>query len=158
MADSKGVCGECTACCDVFPVPDLNKAANEKCIHCDAGCTIYGDRPSVCSVFECAYLQSTAPTTVRPDNCGVIFEKVSDRIFFGTVFKTPTRAAIDQTHSFINQGFTVVLASNTGRFQKTHLAPGHDADEIRVEFLAYVKEAMKSGDLRNRPSSSSDRI
>ena len=134
-------CGECTACCITLPVDALSKPANEMCVHCDGGCTIYEDRPQDCSLFECAYLQSTAQIELRPDNCGIIFEKLTDKIFFGTVFKQPTKAAVEQVHSFIDQGFSVVLVSNIKRFPlKIHVAPGHDEGEIRSELFEYLEE------------------
>tara|TARA_R110002126_G_scaffold14054_1_gene59779 strand:+ start:921 stop:1265 length:345 start_codon:yes stop_codon:yes gene_type:complete len=110
------------------------------CVHCDAGCIIYEDRPKDCSLFHCAYLQSTAPIGLRPDNCGIIFERLTDRIFLGTVFQEPTKVAVKQVHAFVDQGFSVVLVSNTKRFPlKTHVAPGHDESEIQAELLEYLE-------------------
>ena len=53
-------CGTCTLCCKLLGIPELDKARNEWCRHCDIGrgCRIYGERPSACREFYCAYLTS----------------------------------------------------------------------------------------------------
>ena len=143
MVTTNNSCGDCTACCDLFPVDELGKTMNEKCVHCEGGCTIYVDRPRSCSLFECAYLQSSAPESLRPDNCGVIYEKLSDRLFFGTAFRVATEQGVAQARAFVAQGFSVVVASSTGRFQpRVYIAEGHDENEIRDEFFGRVKAVV----------------
>jgi hypothetical protein len=138
-------CGECTACCDLFPVEALEKAENEKCIHCDGGCTIYDERPQACINFNCAYLQSTASVELRPDKCGVVFEKISDRIFYGVIFKRPTKKVSSQVSSFLSQGYSVFMATNTKlRPTVEYFAEGHDEEDIRSEFLGYLTKSMEA--------------
>ncbi|HEX2591606.1 MAG TPA: hypothetical protein VHL34_08930 [Rhizomicrobium sp.] len=52
-------CGDCTLCCKVLRVADLDKPAGTWCEHCDTGkgCRIYADRPGSCRSFMCSYLQ-----------------------------------------------------------------------------------------------------
>jgi len=58
MAVTGRQCGECTLCCKVFTVAELNKPAGRWCEHCSVGkgCNIYPDRPAACSGFNCSWL------------------------------------------------------------------------------------------------------
>lgn len=51
-------CGDCTLCCKVMEIPELQKPRGLWCVHCKAGsgCTVYSERPNVCRDFYCAYL------------------------------------------------------------------------------------------------------
>lgn len=105
-------CGECTVCCTLLPVKWLNKPAGESCIHCQGGCTIHDVKPAECSDFECAWLQSNVDNPdLRPDRCGIIFEKTTDGDMFGTVVSSErvSDTARRQLHDFVAQGYTVRL-------------------------------------------------
>ena len=130
-------CGECTLCCDLFPVNWLNKPLLKKCIFCDKGCTIHSDKPAECTDFDCAYAQGkNVPLELRPDKCGIIFEKWSDKIFYGTVVPDMkvTDYAMKQINGFNKQGFSVILASIKERDNILFLADGHIEKQIKVEF------------------------
>src|SRR5215475_5296431 len=52
-------CGECSACCKLLAVPEINKPPHQWCKHCRpgrGGCLIYDRRPTICRVFACAWL------------------------------------------------------------------------------------------------------
>jgi len=69
-------CGECTECCAVFEIEEINKPKHKLCAHCTSkGCSIYESRPEVCQTFECAYLNSDWKKELRPDKSGVIIAK-----------------------------------------------------------------------------------
>jgi len=53
-------CGECTMCCKVMGIEELEKPAGTWCTHCTTGrgCSIYDRRPAECRAFVCAWLQS----------------------------------------------------------------------------------------------------
>ena len=143
---SKGECGECTVCCTLSVVKELNKEAGETCKHCDKGCTIYGKHPQECKDFECAYLESgTTNVSLRPDNCDVMFFRKTDRIFVGAVVpdKSVTDIARDQVEAFKQQGFSVVMLK---LFKQPHieLASGHSKEEIWRE---YVNSLMEYGNV-----------
>jgi len=57
-----------------------------------------------------------ASTDLRPDNCGVIFEKMTDNIFVGTKEKhTPISAVVmKQIQVFANEGVSVLINSLGG--------------------------------------------
>jgi hypothetical protein len=52
------ICGTCTLCCKLLPVPSLQKLAGERCKHQRAfkGCAIYKDRPWACRTLACRWL------------------------------------------------------------------------------------------------------
>lgn len=80
-------CGDCTACCTIYRVPELQKKAWVRCEHQEQnGCGIYDRRPKMCRAFECYYLQDPKnffdPKTrkkvrfsreYRPDRLGIVF-------------------------------------------------------------------------------------
>lgn len=58
-----GLCQDCTGCCIVFEVKDVNKAFGEPCKHISrtpdgAGCGIYETRPDTCQRYVCLWLDS----------------------------------------------------------------------------------------------------
>lgn len=85
-------CGDCTGCCTIVPVPQVQKAAHERCRFLAAvapfeaapragNCTIYADRPSSCRAWSCLWLvDMDLPDEARPDRCGVVFDMMADVI------------------------------------------------------------------------------
>jgi hypothetical protein len=69
-------CGECTECCTHLTIPDPPEIAHERGTPCarlgPGGCTAYDERPRVCRVFECAWLEGAGNDDARPDRSGVI--------------------------------------------------------------------------------------
>jgi hypothetical protein len=66
------VCGDCSVCCKVFPVPELDKPADTWCRHCQPGkgCGIYHQqRPKVCGDYTCMWLGSDLPENWKPNRC-----------------------------------------------------------------------------------------
>ena len=138
-------CGTCTLCCDLFPVPDLDKPAFTKCKHCkvNQGCDIYKDRPQNCRDIECAYFQmdpKRVSIKLRPDHCRIVFEKINDRIFFGTRDPNvpPTYIGAAQVKNFTFQGYSVILFHNN-KFD-IFLADGHKKEDIWKEYEDYLEK------------------
>jgi hypothetical protein len=72
MSSAPRECGECTLCCKLMTVVDLNKPAGTWCPHCTSrgGCGIYETRPQECRDFVCAWLQSDAlDEQWKPSRC-----------------------------------------------------------------------------------------
>lgn len=70
-------CGECTACCSVMKVEELDKPFYQTCQHvCATGCAIYHNRPASCRVWECGWRSGwiSGGDELRPDKLGVMFE------------------------------------------------------------------------------------
>jgi len=52
-------CGDCSLCCKLTYVAELDKPIDTWCPHCrpgHCGCTIYSDRPASCRGFVCGWL------------------------------------------------------------------------------------------------------
>lgn len=65
-------CGECTACCDVMIVPELNKPANKTCKYADGGCRMYEHRPTTCKDWNCLWISGEFRDRDRPDKSGFV--------------------------------------------------------------------------------------
>jgi len=108
-------CGECTLCCTLLPVDWMDSPAGETCQYCDNGCTIQDTKDDRCREFQCAYSQmEQVNIALRPDKCGVIFEKLDGDLVFGTV--DPDRDEyphiMGQVNNFNRSGANVVLVKN----------------------------------------------
>lgn len=56
-------CQDCTGCCTVFEVKEVDKAFGEPCKHLGPtlfgpGCQIYNERPDACKRYVCLWLDS----------------------------------------------------------------------------------------------------
>lgn len=70
---SERKCGACTACCVSLSIE--GKAAGEPCPLLRAngrGCGKYGDRPEVCQLFRCTWLNGEGDDDERPDRSGIL--------------------------------------------------------------------------------------
>ena len=73
-------CGDCKACCYSFNIAEISLKKGQLCPHIKNNigsvgcCSIFGDqlRPSVCSGFECLYLQGLFGRSERPDKTGIL--------------------------------------------------------------------------------------
>lgn len=102
-------CGGCTECCTAFPVLELDKPAWRRCEYCVGEvCIIYPTRPESCRGCECSYMQmENCGLELRPDKCGIIFEKEDSSTFVGTIVGRTTQLAKQQVREFKKQGFEV---------------------------------------------------
>ena len=135
-------CGNCTVCCTLSVVLELNKKAGEHCFNCiDHGCKIYGKHPQVCKDFECAHLQAGTNIELRPDKCGVMFWKKNERIFCGAAMPgVPiTDLALKQIASFKQQGYSVVLLKK-GDKPHIELAKEHNEKEVYKEYINLLRD------------------
>src|SRR4030067_3644515 len=70
-------CGDCTACCMVGEIPELDKPSFTLCQFAEAdkcgSCTIYPDRPQRCKDFYCMWIQGFGGDEDRPKDNGVMF-------------------------------------------------------------------------------------
>ena len=68
-------CGECRLCCNVFPLPALEKPAGVWCrLLGPGGCTVHdAGQPEVCSQYACYWLEhESLPEESRPDRIGLV--------------------------------------------------------------------------------------
>lgn len=71
------ICGDCTACCTVMGVAELNKANYQPCSHNCGSCAIYNSRPSTCRSWCCGWLLGLieGDERRRPDKLGLLFNR-----------------------------------------------------------------------------------
>lgn len=112
-------CDGCTACCDALEVDDiiLRKPAGVTCPHvCEVGCGIHESRPQGCRGFDCVYLLSDDDISMRPDKTGVIFERVTTKIYLALIKEERisdwnSELIRDYIKQLNNDGISVVVAS-----------------------------------------------
>lgn len=134
-------CAECTACCTLLPIAPIGKPVNTPCPHCDGGCSIYKTKPQTCNEFECAYIQApSVPEALRPDICGIIFYKKTERIMVGALTGSEvTDTARRQVTDFNAQGYSVVLLSVARGKPHLMLSDGHGAEDVMSEYVGALR-------------------
>ena len=68
-------CAECRSCCNVFPLPAIDKPAYEWCRNLGpAGCAVHQrGQPEVCRRYSCYWLDhEETPEEYRPDRAGLV--------------------------------------------------------------------------------------
>lgn len=69
-------CGNCTACCEGWLIGNSygnNFYPGKACVFlCDKNCTIYSNRPTVCSKYQCAWSQGLFEDWLKPTESNVI--------------------------------------------------------------------------------------
>ena len=79
MAEQPRTCGNCSLCCKVLSIIELDKPVGVWCPHAkkNAGCTIYANRPDVCVAFKCHWLEGLQELEHRPDKIhGVVASSI----------------------------------------------------------------------------------
>jgi len=108
-------CGECTLCCKLPYIPTTNSKVNEwcKCFNEDKRCNDYNNRPNECKTYLCTYAQMKhTHLDLRPDKCGVIFDKISDTLILGSTniaINNLSYLVKEQIKYFGKDGFSVAI-------------------------------------------------
>ena len=76
-------CGECTLCCTLLRVDELEKLGGTPCVHlrrapAAPGCGIYAQRPRICRAYACLWLSGGLDPADRPDRLGAVLDLVSE--------------------------------------------------------------------------------
>ena len=77
MTDGPRQCGDCSLCCKVLGIPELDKPKDEWCPNFAAGtgCRIYADRPPSCRDFVCRWLADPAMGPEwKPSVCKMVLD------------------------------------------------------------------------------------
>ena len=108
-------CNGCTACCKLLRIPWMDSPEGKYCRECepDVGCKIWEDRPEECKSFRCSYYNvKKVNENLKPQNCGVVFEKATKDIFFGTIdvdIVVLDKFVNIQITKFLEKGFSIIL-------------------------------------------------
>jgi uncharacterized protein len=84
MSDERS-CGECSLCCRLLKVPELQKPEHKMCVHFKKGigCEIHNGTmfPDSCREFMCVWRdpRSTLPLELRPDKVHAVMLPAGDR-------------------------------------------------------------------------------
>lgn len=132
-------CGECTLCCTVLRVPELDKPENTKCSNCAVGCTIYNDRPQSCVDFNCGWLQGALDEDQRPDKSHVVIETLPDESVVLALVEPGYEDVLptlnDSFSEFTERGVSVVATTK-------QVLLGKDAviDDVQRVVAQYVRD------------------
>jgi len=77
MAEAQRQCGDCSLCCKVLAIPELEKPKDQWCPNFAAGsgCRIYPDRPPSCRDFVCRWLvDPTMGPEWKPSHCKLVLD------------------------------------------------------------------------------------
>lgn len=64
-------CGDCTMCCTLLEIDELQKPRRTPCPHEHGRCSVYATRPDECRAFKCLWLAFDIPVG-RPDISGIM--------------------------------------------------------------------------------------
>jgi len=147
-------CDGCTLCCNLIAVPWMDSSPGKWCKECipGKGCNIWQTCPDKCKEYECSYRQvEKCSTDLRPDKIKILFEKVSDDIFFGLNHPdyNLTKLALKQIGAFTKQGFSVVISNHKEKDVKLFLVKGHIKNQVIQKVKQRIKEANDSTIIHN---------
>lgn len=76
-------CGDCSLCCKLLGIKELDKPKLQWCSHCSPGngCKIYQDRPQSCREFECMWLMGQWHEDFKPSKVRAFFWRPADHPF-----------------------------------------------------------------------------
>lgn len=134
----KKECDGCTMCCELLPVPQLQKPESVLCGQCEVkvGCRIHNVRPMVCRTFDCVYIQDIdMDLELRPDNCKVMFEKVTDTLYLAlelprNVGSWKSEKVLGFIKELNKKGISIIVSSFTTAPKEFLLAEGVTKEQV----------------------------
>jgi|TARA_R110000796_G_scaffold24033_1_gene68745 hypothetical protein len=140
MEKQKNICGDCTLCCDLLPIPEIKKPHSQLCGDCvlSVGCSIHSTRPESCRTFNCLYIESDESemgNSLKPNKSNVIFEKLTTNIYIAiNHYNEPTayksKLVLDFIKSLNEKGISVATTSFTNETKQIFLAEGHSEEGV----------------------------
>lgn len=128
-------CEECNLCCKLLPINDtqLTKPQGILCEHCDGGCSIYDTKPVSCTNFDCVYIEDSLDSSLRPDKIGIIFEKVTTKIYMALLEdynNWKSTEVLEYINNLNKEGTSVVITSFKTGITDIFCAPGHKKEIV----------------------------
>lgn len=67
-------CGDCSLCCTVMAVGEINKPENVKCskLTTMGRCSIYSTKPASCTSYQCLWLAGAMPEELKPSRSRIV--------------------------------------------------------------------------------------
>jgi len=99
-APTERSCGECSLCCTVLRVDELEKLGGIPCAKlgpAGQGCSIHETRPSICRRYRCLWLQGQLEDGDRPDHLGAILDLLSEGGMPRLAIREATPGAFDRS-------------------------------------------------------------
>lgn len=122
-------CKACAECCTAMEIEALDKPAGTPCPH-DVGkgtkrCALYGDpsRPQECATFSCAWREGGLPSSMRPDDTGVVVSFQNTKLGASLVMHESTEGAALKPHALPTVSKVVHLGAKHGAVVFT-MSPG----------------------------------
>lgn len=149
---NKRTCDSCTWCCYFCAVPEYNSPENKYCEHCTpgAGCSVHDSRQQVCQDFQCLWLkQDQIPEGLRPDRCGMMFEKPAyTTSYIGYTVPDSPKAYEDPDVGLLirkitEAGNSVLVCS--GRDRLLFLSEGDNSQQVMNELFHAAKKYKENG-------------
>ncbi len=115
-------CGSCNACCSGYLTGEVDSVGFGSGVMCsklqNQRCTIYSNRPAMCSNYFCAWSQGLLPEWMRPDKIGVVVsvERKDETQFLNVIYS----GALDPTIESHIHAFTT---ANHSFYKKTKVIP-----------------------------------
>lgn len=161
---SKRECGECSVCCTLMAVPEIQKKTMVTCQHVCAGggCGVYATRPGSCKAFECLWLQDNQQALQegdRPDKLGLMFSMMY-KTAFGDVLTAwntkPGQPLGERAVGIIEKIAAKQVLLIIDGSKRSVVGPPHEMPRIMAimnERKAWAeKDKPKSPMLQNRPN------
>lgn len=129
-------CGSCTECCKQLQIPETESKEGDLCRYCDeaVGCKIYSKRPEACKIFECCWKQMKITTEeLRPDMCGVLFEKWSDKVIVGSTENKLSKLIRNQLGYFQREGISILIVNQNEKTRTFYLSDGHTIQSVKED-------------------------
>lgn len=148
-------CGDCTFCCFLLPIPELDKPHSKWCPECEVGkgCASYETRPGSCKEFNCLWVTSGTDASLRPDKCKVMLEPVrgSRTILAISHPKRPDAwksGSIRRVlHALMESGTPVVVTSYSKAQKHVFVPKGVLKERIEQELKASLEGQYGSSNL-----------
>lgn len=157
-------CGNCTLCCKIVSVLELEKPTMTWCEHCDIGrgCKIYDQKPESCRTFNCMWLLNTwMEESLRPDRCKVVFETCyGTKVILALLnegnddahLKQPVAGLIEHIVGRLKYSVIVVKSGMAGREPIFYLQPGIDPVQVMDQLDWAADENLKRYALQEKIS------
>jgi len=150
-------CGDCSACCVLPEVPELKKPCNVSCSYLlgvsGGGCSIYESRPTSCREFRCQWLvNESAQDDMRPDRCGVMFEKLKGEQVVLALFLPESRCDKDLPkireviNAILRNNFAVVSSGGVSNAPLIYLPSGVTKEMVRKSMWRFWHRFVETHD------------